>query len=127
METPLAIALTILVLFLGLGLFLVILQSMDKTFYLYYLSSSIFFLAAAAAAGVSVIGLAAGIWKLPAIFLSVVLVMLGALLWSIASEERTISRIKKRRAPISATDVEKGLDWRALEKWLSKHGQEKKN
>lgn len=127
METPIAILLGVFVILLGLGFFLGITEGLERVYFLYYTSGVAFWMLGGAASAVAVLGLLGGIWLLPVILFAVLGALMGSFLFTLGSEERWLYRYRKRKAPISSLEVQEGLDWKELERWLRKQDRSKKH
>lgn len=119
-ELILATVLSFIFLLFGIKGFALIINQYDKKFFFIYISAALFLLLAAAASLSCVLGFIQGIWLMPGIIFILFMMFIGVTLLNMAFEDRVYFNFKKLSKPITPTDVEKGLDWGKLEKWLQK-------
>lgn len=94
------------------------LRSLDKRFLLFYLAAGVFLLLGMTISALCITAVIEGIWLVPGILFVAVSVMLCSLLFNIAREEQFLYRHHRLKAPVSAEEVARGIDWKELERWL---------
>jgi signal transduction histidine kinase len=122
MDTFLAPVLSLFAVAFGSMIFFFVLKNFEDILFLYYISAFAFVLLAAVAGTLMVLFLAGSVFAMPAVLFAAAMMFLAAFILNLASEEKIKRKREKRKQPISSIDVEKGLDWNKLEKWLEKKG-----
>jgi uncharacterized integral membrane protein len=120
MESIGSVGLTVLLVVVGVVISITFLENYDKRFFLIYMTAMPFFLFAASISVLCVLNIISGAWTVPAVVAVLGCVMIGSMIFSFATQERLFHKMEELKKPLNPTEVEKGINWKKVEKWLAK-------